>query len=323
MILVVLKAPMRAKYVDEFPAFIAEFAERDTRRTRQHLLRLVPQHRRPEHVRAAWRRSSTARPATCTSRPSTSRRRWATSAASSPPSPRSSTSRCPRAGRRCRRSSAASVTPARARGRGARPRSRRGSLPRRVDEPTTGSIRSACSAASREPSNAASATSCWIGDFVAQRRGEREREVVGAIADDPCRRGQPRSPRPRSRAGNARDEIVVGQDRRRDALRLAGDRGAQDRAQRLVVSHCQNRSRSIVPAMIASTTSSIMRRIFCWRAEEVVRRRVLDRLAVVLPRVAVARRDHHAELRRGGSARTRSVSPSPSASVRPRRAARR
>ena len=52
MIFVVVKQPVRAKYADELPSLVEEFTTVHTSRTGEHLLRLVPERRRPESVGA-------------------------------------------------------------------------------------------------------------------------------------------------------------------------------------------------------------------------------------------------------------------------------
>ena len=62
-----------------------------------------------------------------------------------------------------------------------------------------------------------------------------------------------------------------------------------------LVSHCKNASRSHPPLgdRVGDVVDHVAQLLLA--GEEVLRGRVLDRLAVVLARVAVARRDHHAE----------------------------
>ena len=127
------------------------------------------------------------------------------------------------------------------------------------DDPTTGSSSSAWSAASRDPSNAASATSCWIATSwrsvavnASGRSSVRSPTIRSPLGD--------RAHLDRAVGGQRGDEVVVRQDRRRDAFGLAGDRGAQDRPQRLARLPRQERLEvHRRRAMIVSTTSSIMR----------------------------------------------------------------
>ena len=125
-------------------------------------------------------------------------------------------------------------------------------------------------------------------------RRDRGREVVAPITDE--RRGRRSCAHLYGAvARERRYEVVVGQDRRREAFGLAGDRGAQDRAQRVVGHPLQNGARSNVPATIASTTSSIIDRIACWRATMSSGCVYSVALAEVLARMTVAGGDDRTE----------------------------
>ena len=153
---------------------------------------------------------------------------------------------------------------------------------------------SACNAASREAEQRGVREQLLNRDLVPQGRGERQREVVAPVADD-ARTARDRAYFHRAAGRERRNEIVVGEDRRGDALGIARDGCAQERPKRLAGFPSQERL-DVHPTRDDLVADSIYELAELHLAgNEVFRGRVLHSLSVVLAGVAVARRDDNAE----------------------------